>query len=359
MKKVLCFIDSLGAGGAQRQLVGLASMLKEKNYKVKVIVYHNEPFYENLLVENDVDFEWVKKAENKYLRIYYILNKIREYSPDWVISYLDTPCIISCIAKLLNRKLKLIVSERNTTQIVTAKERVKFLLYRFADIIVSNSYSQGEFIKRNFSFLEPKTTVIPNFVDTIYFQCSRSTKKNIIPKFVIIASIWEPKNTLGFIEALRIVKEAGYNFFVEWYGISSANNDYLALCINKIEEYKLNKFIQLKEKTSDIKSVYAQADFFCLPSFYEGTPNVICEAMSCGLPIMCSNVCDNHIYVKNGKNGVLFDPKDVMSIADGMIKMLSLSDCTYYEYSKYSRKIAEQLFSMIFFIERYISLISK
>ena len=43
--RVLLFIDNLGAGGAQRQFCGLACMLKQHGYIVKVVTYYNDPFY--------------------------------------------------------------------------------------------------------------------------------------------------------------------------------------------------------------------------------------------------------------------------------------------------------------------------
>ena len=45
MKKILCLVDSLGYGGAQRQLSGLAILLKSKGYNVKVLSYYNIHFY--------------------------------------------------------------------------------------------------------------------------------------------------------------------------------------------------------------------------------------------------------------------------------------------------------------------------
>lgn len=49
-----------------------------------------------------------------------------------------------------------------------------------------------------------------------------------------------------------------------------------------------------------IEVEYRKADVFCLPSLYEGYPNVVAEAMSCGLPILCSNVCENPYIVEEG-----------------------------------------------------------
>lgn len=52
MKRILCFIDSLGAGGAQRQLVNLAIGLKKRGYIVHFLVYHVDNFYLPILQEN-------------------------------------------------------------------------------------------------------------------------------------------------------------------------------------------------------------------------------------------------------------------------------------------------------------------
>ena len=45
MKKIVCLIDDLCPGGAQRQLVGLAYLLKESGYDISVMTYHNDSFY--------------------------------------------------------------------------------------------------------------------------------------------------------------------------------------------------------------------------------------------------------------------------------------------------------------------------
>ena len=47
--KILLFTDSLGAGGAQRQLVGLAVLLKKKGLEVKVCTYYDIDIYQQYL----------------------------------------------------------------------------------------------------------------------------------------------------------------------------------------------------------------------------------------------------------------------------------------------------------------------
>lgn len=351
--RFLLFIDSLGAGGAQRQLVGLARMLKEDGEQVKVITYHDNPFYLPILEEGGVDYENVSKARNKYMRLYYIRKAIKEYEPDWVIAYLDMPCMLACVCKLLGGRFKLLVSERNTTQKLTKKERFKFWLFRWADKIVPNSYSQERFILENNLAPRAKVKTITNFVDTSYFKNEEKRVRKAVPEIVVAASIWPSKNTLGFIEAVKLLRDSGKKFVVNWYGKSETNMDYFNECQRKINSYRLESYIKLKDKSSKIKEVYLGADYFCLPSFYEGTPNALCEAISCGIPVVCSDVCDNSIYVREGENGSLFNPHSIMSMKDKIAQMLEVDDETYAVCCRRSRELAEMLLSEKQFFSRY------
>ena len=357
-KRILCLIDSLGAGGAQRQMVGLATFLKENGYDVIVAIYHPDLFYADNLLSKGVPYVFLKKAKQTRSRLIYISRYIRKVKPDIVIAYLDTPGICACFAHIVNRKFRLFVSERNTTQLIKTRDKVKFLLYRAAEKIIPNSYSQETFIKENFSHLANKVVTIPNFVDLQHFF-PKPHKRKPIPEIVIVASIWHSKNTLGFIDAVELLVQKGIAFQVKWYGKTLSNFEYFEKCQEKIEDKGLSEYIQLLEKTNRIAECYRESDYFCLPSFYEGTPNVICEAMASGLPIVCSNVCDNSRYVEEGGNGFLFDPKDEESIASAIEKMLSVDDEKYISFCKKSRKRAETMLSKEQFVNSYINLIEN
>ena len=61
---------------------------------------------------------------------------------------------------------------------------------------------------------------------------------------------------------------------------------------------------------------FAEADAFVLPSFTEGHPKVLLEAMSCGIPCVASNVGGNRAIVTDSQTGLLFDPADADTLAD-------------------------------------------
>lgn len=358
-KKVLCLIDSLTGGGAQRQMVGLASCLKECGYDVILATYFDICFYSHELQTKEIKHIYLNKASNTKTRLWYISRYIHRIKPDIVISYLETPSICACIAKIFNRKFKLIVSERNTTLHTDIKERIRFNLFRLADYIVPNSYSQEHYIKHTFPFLSKNVATIPNFVDLNYFAPPVKHQEREIPEVMIAASIWPSKNTLGFIDAVDSLKAKGYRFHITWYGLNVKNKGYCDKCQEKIERLGLKEFIELKEKTNQIKDCYQNADYFCLPSFYEGTPNVICEAMACGLPVACSDVCDNSKYIIEGENGVLFNPKETSSTVAAFERLFALSDEGYSHHCQRSRELAVQKLSKDNFIKSYIKLIER
>lgn len=357
MKKILCLIDSLGAGGAQRQLVGLATFLKEQNYDVTVACYHDVPFYVELLQSKGVPYVLLKKAQRSTFRFWHVARYIRRSKPDVVIAYLETPSICACVARLFNPRFKLIVSERNTTQHTGRKERIRFNLFRMADYVVPNAYSQEDYLRAHFPKLSDKIVTIPNFVDLEHFVPPKERHRREVPEVMVAASIWASKNTLGFIDAVAQLKQKGYKFHISWYGLNTKHIEYINQCKQKIEHLDVVDYIELKEKTTNILEKYQDADYFCLPSFYEGTPNVICEAMACGLPIVCSDVCDNSRYVSSDKNGFLFNPKDVTTIVTAFERLFALNDVDYVSFGNCSREKAEQIFSKDVFINTYLKIL--
>lgn len=350
--RIILFTDSLGAGGAQRQLVGLAKLLHESQYDVTVLTYHKDEFYLPFLQEHAIRYVQLQNAQKTLQRIAAVIKYVKQENPDVLIAYQETPSLIACVVKMLVPKTKVIVSERNTTQVLNFSTKLRFYLYKWVDQIVPNSYSQEKYIKQYSPKLSHKITTITNFVDLKKFSPIVRVRKQK-PVIMVAASIWPSKNTLGFIDAIKTVKDRGYIFEVRWYGKSKLNIDYFNKAAQKVRDLSLEDCIYLLDKSKEIKKRYDEADYFCLPSFYEGTPNVICEAISCGLPVICSDVCDNPIYVQEGNNGTLFNPNSIESIANAIVSMLSLTDEQYLEYSRQSRCIAEDKLSSEVFLDKY------
>lgn len=356
MKKVICLIESLGSGGAERQLTYLASQIKERGYNVEVWTYYPNDFYAPILEENGVTWKYVADAQPPHKRVWVLKKELKKANPDVVIAYLDTCTTVLSIIKLLGAKFKLIVSERNTTQKLSVRERLKFFFYRWADAIVPNSYTQTEFIRKRYPNLSSKLHTITNFIDTDKFCPPKVKIKRDKVRILTVARIVPQKNVLRLLEVVKRLKEEGCQFKYDWFG-AVTDKTYYQNCLDLIQEYNISDVFEFHKPSKNIVKEYQTSDVFCLPSLYEGFPNVICEAMSCGLPILCSNVCDNPMIVEEGVNGILFDPELISDMFEKFDSVLTAKrELTQRAGSYYRMQILDK-FPKQSFVDYYSNLI--
>lgn len=359
MAKVLCFIDELGSGGAERQLVGLAALLKEYGYQVDVYCYHPNYFYEYYLINNNIKL--IKESsspKHKWEIVTRAFKVIRNGKYDVVISFSPGSNLASVIVKLIYNCFKLIVSERNTTLRISKSDIVRYRLYNFADSIVPNSFAQHDILVTAFPFLKDKITTITNFVDLDRFTPSDvNHEPGDSLKIMTVARHFPDKNINGYLEALKHLKDWGVPFHAVWYG--NMNTPFFKDNELTVRRLNLQNEIEFVPPKIDIEQYYRSADVFCLPSIREGFPNVIAEAISSGLPILCGKIADNHIMVKESINGFLFDPYDSEDIARAIKRFADSPIADRINMSKASRKIATKLLSKDIFINKYKDLISR
>ncbi len=350
--RILCLIEALGSGGAERQISGLAVMLKKEGNDVKVITYFPKDFYRSVLDDAGVECCYLAEAQKRIRRFPVLAKAIKKYKPDAIIAYSPSAAEIACVLKKIGYRFKLIVSERNTTQINSRSEKIKFFCYQWADWVVPNSNMQAKFISSHYPQLVSKMRVITNFVDTDYFSPDDTEKEfGNICKIICVGRDNPQKNQLRFFEAIKLLVDRGTCLHVDWYGSFEAS--YGLRCKDRIEELNLEKYVTLKGETKNVRDEYRKHDVFCLPSIYEGFPNVLCEAMSCGLPVLCSNVCDNPNIVKDGINGFLFNPTNVTEIAERIADFVALGGDNKRRMGEENRKKALYLFSSTSFLQKY------
>lgn len=358
MKKILLITENLGSGGAERQLCGLASMLTKSAFPCRLITYVENQFYEPYLRQHGVDYQFVPELWDKKTRIFKTVKYVRQYKPDVVISFLPSVNQTMCLAKFFF-KAKLVVSERNNNTCITRGDKILFNLYRMANAIVPNSNSQGKFICNNFPFLCKKVHPIINFVDVNRFTPSETPVRNETLRVVTVARYTQQKNVLTYLKAIRMVKDMGLNVHFDWYGDKKHNADYFVEIEKEYQQLDIADYMTLHDPNQKIEEEYRKADIFCLPSLFEGYPNVVAEAMSCGLPILCSNVYENPYIVEEEVNGFLFDPKNPVEMADAIKKMVSLSYENRKEMGKRNRQLCLKRNTEEVFLKSYVELIEK
>lgn len=122
---------------------------------------------------------------------------------------------------------------------------------------------------------------------------------------------------------------------------------------NLVKNYKLDEYIEFSGwiGNESKEKYYMNSQAFILPSYNEGLPVSILEAMSYGLPIIATNVGDVADAVLEGKNGYLLNPGDSENLANKIYE-LSQSKDTFEKMSWESRNITEKYFSESDFFQK-------
>jgi len=359
--KILCFIDSLGSGGAQRQLVTLAIGLKKRGHQIRFLVYHQEDHFLPLLQASDIACQVIPPC-SLVQRAFLIRKIFQQGWQDVVLVFLEASSLYAELASIPGRHWGLVVGERSAApNIYHGVRRLLRQFHRVADAVVCNSHTNRLMLASAFPFLRRKLCVVYNTVDLKHFKAfsdeviTAGGCSERIYRIVIAASYNAYKNMMNVAKALLLIKEQEemLTVVIDWFGAEQLDKSPFEQVQRFIVENGLSELFRLHPVTRDIATEYYRADAVGLFSSFEGLPNVVCEGMACGKPILLSNVCDASNLVHDGKNGFLCDPNSPEDIAEKIICMVSLSEQERQRMGEESRRIADQLFADDVVINRY------
>ncbi len=363
MKHIVLFINTLGSGGAEHQLVQLADGLVDRGYDVTITTFGDIP--EHYVYCPQIHRHRIASQKSNIVKMMAIWWYFLTLKADWVIGFGQRESCY-CLQALIwrSKNIHVIAGERNTTYGKPSRieKLLMNVLYKRADYIVSNSYAQRQHIVSTKPLYDFKTVTIINYTDLKAYTPSSLPQSKIV-RIGVFARYAQQKNCLRFAEAINKLKSCSSQpFIVEWYGhqkINGSPNPMYLLMKETVAKYGLQDVLILNDQIKDVSDVMSCFDAICLPSLFEGFSNSVSEAICCGKPCIVSNVADNGVMVKDGVNGLLFDPLNEDSIINAFIKFFSFSTEERKRMGLASRKRAEELFDYDRFIGEYVNLIES
>lgn len=363
--RIVFFINDLGSGGAEHQLVELANGLVNRNYEVAIATFGDDK--DHYTYDERITRFHIAPYQSKVIKLLEIWRFFLKIKTDWVISFCQRQNLM-CLGALCLRsrkKIRVIAGERNTT-IGKADWREWLLLnwlYNRADYIVPNSYTQRNHIIKIKPRYKNKTITITNFTDLQFYSYSELPRDPVL-RIGVFSRYSIQKNCIRFVDAIKKVREStNRHFVIEWYGSMYFKNGKTEVVYdqmkNKIQAYGLQDCLKLNNHIKDVPKAMKSFTAICSPSLFEGFSNSIGEAICCGRPMLVSDVSDNSLMVHDGVNGYLFDPESIDSICSSFLKFFQLSYDNMCKMARASREIAESLFDYNRFIDSYISLIES
>lgn len=163
------------------------------------------------------------------------------------------------------------------------------------------------------------------------------------PAFLMIARLLRAKGVREYIIAARQTKTRCPNAQFRLIGWFDDGPD--AISRVEFEHLNFDHAVEMLGPRDDVRPDLANARIYVLPSYREGMPRTVLEAMSMGRPIITTDVPGCRETVTHGYNGYVVPPEDPISLAEAMSEMLEDSERAL-SMGRKSRQIAEQRFDV-------------
>lgn len=212
-----------------------------------------------------------------------------------------------------------------------------------ADVVTSVSQELiDRCVNMDISIPVEKTIILDNIYDTNKFKIF--PKNELRQKYsfnenekiyFFVGGLVEIKNVDILIQAFNLLDDKNSRLLIAGDGPDKLVLEQIVKKINLVDR------VQFLGNLNEDKLIafYNLSDILCLPSKNEGTPNVIIEALLCGLPIVATNVGGIPQLIKIGVNGFLVEPNNIDSLAE----YLKVSSSTKWDRKKL-RNSAERFF---------------
>jgi glycosyltransferase involved in cell wall biosynthesis len=330
MVHIAFVIATLGAGGAQRVATLLSNQWAKDGHDVDLISFENagdEPFYElrgvsvyYLEVVNGPS-DLLRSIKRNLTRVTRLGSLLRRLQPDIVVAFMTDANVIALLASC-GLDIPVIVSERNQPDrpgLGLLHRTARRISYRWSNAIVMQTETMAAWARARFSI---PVHVIPNPV--------------ILDRAAAQSSVGHPSRPT-IIAAGRLVKQKGFDILVNSFIAVAGKHPEWDLTIygegplrgslwRRVIASGLERRIALPGLTNDMGAALKRSSLFVIPSRYEGYPNVLIEALACGLPVVATDCAGGTAeIVEGGFYARLVPPDDLNALAEALDRLMSNS----------------------------------
>lgn len=199
----------------------------------------------------------------------------------------------------------LVTAARNCKSQGWSHHLANVLAFRSSARIIVNSRQVEDYIVQRYAAPRKSIDVVYNGVDTQRFR-PRDRSKQGAPTVVTAGRLVTQKNPTLFVEAAARI----HADLPEVRFVMLGDGPLRPMVEGHIERLGMSGVIELAGERHDVEKVLAQADLFWLTSSWEGLPNVVLEAMACGLPVIATDVGGTSELFEHGREGFIARPNE-------------------------------------------------
>lgn len=320
-KEITFILGGLTAGGAERVASSLITLWIRQGKKVNLITKKStdKDFYEVPESVKRICLGGEGASKNKWIGLFknfwYIIRlrkTLHSLKSDVVISFLTRQNIYAILASI-GLQPRVIISERNDT--TRQKQdwpwgKLREKVYRYADVVTANSEVALNGMK---SYVDENKLVLvsnPVFIPQKKARPSRSTR------IISVGRLEKVKNHNMAIDAFYKSGLHKEGWFLDIFGTGPLKSNLK----QQVFDLNLDKSVKFHGLIKNIGEHYRKSSMLILASDYEGTPNVLLEAMSYGIPGIVSNALPGALkMIKHNQNGLVFNKGDIKKLSELII----------------------------------------
>ena len=176
-------------------------------------------------------------------------------------------------------------------------------------------------------------------------------------KVLFVGRFLKEKGVFELMEAVRKMRSQNVPFEMHLCGDFDHGNRSSAT-FDDLNQWKEEGLVDWSGHLEDVRDKLAAADMVVLPSYREGTPRSLLEAMAVGRPLVTTDVPGCRNVVKDSVNGFLVDSHDPVMLADAMAKLIE-DENLRERMGHASRELAEAIFDEQEVIRQTVEVYSK
>jgi starch synthase (maltosyl-transferring) len=361
--RVLFVIDSLGSGGAQRQVVELAATFAARGSPAPaVLTYYDDGFFADRLARAGMPLVLARRRGRFDLPFVRRLRRaIDDLSPDVVHAFLHAPVAWTWLAmRGMKRRPRLIVAERVVlSAIPTLARPLMRHVYRSADAITANAACAAAEIREQFG-ISNGVHVIGNGIDLAAWDAAAG--QELSPpladadfRIALVGGLRQQKNHALLLDALSYLgpdRTKGWRVFL--VGADTGGEADAQEVRRRVAESRLSDRVTLLGPVRNVAALMCRLDAVVLTSDYEGFPNVVLEAMASRLPVVATDVGAVPELVVGGETGFIVPRGATRPFAESLVRLSTLAPDERRAMGAAARRVVEARYAMARIADDYV-----
>ncbi len=307
-------LQDLDYGGTQRYATHLLRHLNRELFDLELWVLRGGEDMLPIAEECQVKVSyfcldsWVTPAA-----LYRLFKKLRAQPPDIIYTLTSVPNIWGRLFSYIVGAPVIVSSWRGRKE-----QQFESILWHASNRVICNAEALKRFVVQRHSVDPDRTEVIPNGVDTEHFTPDENLRTES-PTILYLGRMAGIKDPMTALRAFEILSSRVPSAKMLMIGNGKLQTQLKSYAV----KHNLSDRVTIMPGVSDVRPFLRKAWLLSLSSLSEGLPNVILEAMSCGLPVVATAVGGNPEVVTEGVTGLLVGPRDPERMAEAMEKIIS------------------------------------